>query len=86
MKTNKVRHDSYIHKYHMPCEVGLYRVDFFQNGCRCHGNGQNAKKLKNTKMIIAGYSRLIKASPRNRADKNVWNNNKKNNSSSEKET
>ena len=29
---------------------------FFQNGCRCHGNGQNAKKLKNTKMIIAGYS------------------------------
>jgi hypothetical protein len=29
---------------------------FFQNGCCCHGNGQNAKKLKNTKMIIAGYS------------------------------
>ena len=29
----------------------------FQNGRRCHGNGQNAKKLKNTKMIIAGYSR-----------------------------
>ena len=29
---------------------------FFPNGCRCHGNGQNAKKLKNTKMIIAGYS------------------------------
>jgi hypothetical protein len=29
---------------------------FFQNGCHCHGNGQNAKKLKNTKMIIAGYS------------------------------
>jgi hypothetical protein len=29
---------------------------FFQNGCRCHGNGQNAKKLKDTKMIIAGYS------------------------------
>jgi hypothetical protein len=28
----------------------------FQNGSRCHGNGQNAKKLKNTKMIIAGYS------------------------------
>jgi hypothetical protein len=23
----------------------------FQNGRRCHGNGQNAKKLKNTKMI-----------------------------------
>jgi hypothetical protein len=29
---------------------------FFQNGCHCHGNGQNAKKLKNTKMIIASYS------------------------------
>ena len=29
---------------------------FFQNGYRCHGNGQNAKKLKNTKMITAGYS------------------------------
>ena len=28
----------------------------FQNGHRCHGKGQNAKKLKNTKMIIAGYS------------------------------
>ena len=28
----------------------------FQNVCRCHGNGQNAKKLKNTKIIIAGYS------------------------------
>jgi hypothetical protein len=28
----------------------------FQNGRRCHGNGQNAKKLKNTKMITAGYS------------------------------
>ena len=26
---------------------------FFQNGCRCHGNCQNAKKMKNTKMIIA---------------------------------
>ena len=29
---------------------------FFQNGCRCHRNGQNANKMKNTKMIIAGYS------------------------------
>ena len=38
----------------MPCEVVILRVDFVQNGC--HGNGQNAKKLKNTKMIIAGYS------------------------------
>jgi hypothetical protein len=24
---------------------------FFQNGCRCHENGQKGKKLKNTKMI-----------------------------------
>jgi hypothetical protein len=29
---------------------------FSQNYCRCHGNGQNATKLKNTKVIIAGYS------------------------------
>jgi hypothetical protein len=28
----------------------------FQNGHCCHGNGQNAKKWKNIKMIIAGYS------------------------------
>jgi hypothetical protein len=28
----------------------------FQTGRRWYGNGQNAKKLKNTKMIIAGYS------------------------------
>jgi hypothetical protein len=28
----------------------------FQNGCRCHGNDQNAKKMKNAKMIIACYS------------------------------
>ena len=27
-----------------------------QNGHQCHGNCQNAKKFKNTKMIIAGYS------------------------------
>jgi hypothetical protein len=40
----------------MPCEVVLLGVDFFQNGCCCHGNGQNAKKLKNRKIIIAGYS------------------------------
>ena len=29
---------------------------FFQNGCRCHGNGQNAKKLKNAKN---DHSRLL---------------------------
>jgi hypothetical protein len=33
---------------HHPTAVGVM--------CRCHGNGQNAKKLKNTKRIIAGYS------------------------------
>jgi hypothetical protein len=40
----------------MPCEVVPFRVDFLKNGCHCHGNDQNAKKTKNTKMIIAGYS------------------------------
>ena len=35
----------------------------FQNGRHCHGNAQNAKKLKNTKMIIAGYSQ----------NRNWWN-------------
>ena len=34
----------------------VFKDLFFQNGCRCHGNRQNANKLKNTKMIIAGYS------------------------------
>jgi hypothetical protein len=29
---------------------------FFQNGCRCHENGQNAKKLKKHRKITAGYS------------------------------
>ena len=29
---------------------------FFSKWLPCHGNGQNAKKLKNTKMIIASYS------------------------------
>jgi hypothetical protein len=45
-----------LQEYHMPCEVVLLGVDFFENGSRCHGNGQNAKKIKNTKIIIAGYS------------------------------
>ena len=40
-----------------------FKCWFFQNGCRCHGNGQNAKKLKNTKIIIAGYS----------SNRNWWN-------------
>jgi hypothetical protein len=38
----------------------LLRVDFFQNGCRCHGNGQNAKKLKNTKWSLLAEQKLIK--------------------------
>ena len=44
-----------LQEYHMPCEVVPLRFVFFQNGCRCHGNGQNAKKMKNTKII----SRLL---------------------------
>ena len=40
-----------------------FKGRFFQNGCRWHGNGKNAKKLKNTKIIIAGYS----------ANRNWWN-------------
>jgi hypothetical protein len=32
----------------MPCEVVPLIVDFFQNGCRCHGNGQYAKKNEKT--------------------------------------
>ena len=38
-----------LQEYHIPCEVVLLRVDFFQNGCRCHGNGKNAKILKKNK-------------------------------------
>jgi hypothetical protein len=40
-----------------PCRNIICHVKgwFFQNGCRCHGNGQNAKNSKNTKIIIAGY-------------------------------
>ena len=34
----------------------MWSCAVFQNGCRCHGNGKNTKKLKSTKMIIAGYS------------------------------
>jgi hypothetical protein len=29
-----------LEEYHMPCEVVLLGVDFFQYGSRCHGNGQ----------------------------------------------
>jgi hypothetical protein len=34
--------------------IPIFLADFVPLGC--HGNGQNAKKLKNTKMITAGYS------------------------------
>ena len=40
----------------MPCEVVSLRVDFCQNGCRCHGKGQNARKLKKHKN---DHSRLL---------------------------
>jgi hypothetical protein len=40
----------------MPCEVLQLRVDFFQNGYRCHGNGQNAKKNEKHKN---DHSRLL---------------------------
>jgi hypothetical protein len=33
----------------------LLGVEQIQNGCHCHGNGQDAKNSKNTKIIIAGY-------------------------------
>jgi hypothetical protein len=46
-----IKLDETLEEYHMPCEVVFLRVDFFQNGCRCHGNDQNAKKT-----IIAHYS------------------------------
>jgi hypothetical protein len=42
----------------MPCEVVPLRVDFYQNGCRCHGHGQNAKK-KNEKKHKNDHSRLL---------------------------
>jgi hypothetical protein len=42
----------------MPCEVVPLRVDFYQNGCRCHGHGQNAKK-KMKKKHKNDHSRLL---------------------------
>jgi hypothetical protein len=40
----------------MPCEVVLYRIVFFKMAPVAMETAKNAKKLKNTKMIIAGYS------------------------------
>ena len=44
-----------LYEYHAMWSC-TFKAWFFQNGCRCHGNGQNAKKMNNTKIIIAGYS------------------------------
>ena len=51
-----IKLDETLQEYYMPCAVVLLRVYLFQNGCPCHGNGRNAKRLKNTKMSRAGYS------------------------------
>jgi hypothetical protein len=53
----------------------------FQNGRRCHGNGQNAKKIKNTKMIIAGLlaEERKKERKKERRKERKKNNNKNNN-------
>jgi 3-dehydroquinate dehydratase len=40
----------------MPCEVVQLRVDFFKMGVVAIETAKMLKKLKNTKMIIAGYS------------------------------
>jgi hypothetical protein len=47
----------------MPCEVVPLRADFFQNGCRCHGNGQNEKqneKHKNDHSRLLAKQKLMK--------------------------
>jgi hypothetical protein len=40
----------------MPCEVVLLRVYFFKMASVAMEMAKMLKKLKNTKMIIAGYS------------------------------
>jgi hypothetical protein len=40
----------------MPCEVVLLRVDFFKMAAVAMETAKMLKKLKNTKIIIAGYS------------------------------
>jgi hypothetical protein len=40
----------------MPCEVVLLRVYFFKMAVVAMEMAKMLKKLKNTKMIIAGYS------------------------------
>ena len=40
----------------MPCEVVLLRVDFFKMAAVAMETAKMLKKMKNTKIIIAGYS------------------------------
>jgi hypothetical protein len=40
----------------MPCEVVLLSFDFFKMAAVAMETAKMQKKLKNTKMIIAGYS------------------------------
>ena len=40
----------------MPCEVVLLGVDFLKMALVAMEMGKMLKKMKNTKMIIAGYS------------------------------
>ena len=47
----------------MPCEVVLLRVDFFKMAAVAMETAKMLKKMKNTKMIIAGYS----------PNRNLWN-------------
>jgi hypothetical protein len=42
--------------YLVPQDVDVTGNITAKIGCRCHRNGQNTKKLKSTKIIIAGYS------------------------------
>ena len=63
-----------LQEYHMPCEAVLIRVDFFQNSCRCHGNGQNVKKIEKHKN---DHSRLLAEQKWMKLDRNnihiQWN-------------
>jgi hypothetical protein len=45
-----------LQEYHMPCEVVLLRVYFFKMAAVAMETAKMLKKLKNTKIIIAGYS------------------------------
>ena len=49
-----MKHHRNVKHYEQMCRL-LSKFSIF-NGRRCHGNGQNAKKQKNSKLIIAGYS------------------------------